>query len=63
MLTSCHVDFSWTPLYHVGKKKEKYEQHITYPDENSTNTQRYLKQKFEELTTIPAADSFIYTKV
>lgn len=62
MLTSCHVDFSWTPVYH--KRKEEYhEQHTTYPDEDSRDTRHYLEQEFEELTTTPVEDSSIYTKV
>jgi hypothetical protein len=64
MLTSCHVDFSWTPVYHKRKKtEEKHALQTTYPDENSRDTRYYLKQKSEELTTIPAEDSSIYTKV
>jgi hypothetical protein len=63
-LTSCHVDFSWEPIYQKRTENEgKQGQHSTYSDKTSRNTRHYLKQKFEDLTTIPAEDSSSYTKV
>jgi hypothetical protein len=62
-ITNCHVDFSWEPAYRGRQKSKMEEQDAVYPDVTLRNTEHYLQQKFEDLTTIPAEDSSIYTKV
>lgn len=63
VITNCHVDFSWEPVYQERQKSKMEEQNTVYPDITSRNTEHYLEQKFEDLTTIPAEDSSIYMKV
>lgn len=63
VITNCHVDFSWEPVYQERLNNKKHEQDTVYPDITSGNTRHYLKEKFEDLTTLPAEDSSIYRKV